>query len=349
MKNKLFVGLITFFVSITICIGILNFTNSNSKKKYFFDRKYDGKNILEFEKTADKMNYESEYLMCVPSDSLIVEKKMIKNEKNKVTYKLYFSDLNFKKLDFKTAIIPKIADLRLCNKGNLFFVANFKLFNHDFICNRTNEIKLNNFKVVSIKSLGNSKSNFLCFGELFDGSSYKTGFYIINITTSKVKLLKVLSSSDKSNIISTSLQYSGNFSVNTDNGMSTYCCNKYSKIYFFDNDGALINEITTNDNVPLPKILTNKNGDSFYARGTTRNTNMGMFVKKNKVYVFSSRADLEFSILIDEYFYKSGKYIKSYKLNYKNFNSKNIDMVFLNDDKLVLGFNTNYAFFKLSI
>lgn len=348
MKSKSSIFLITFFVAVIICIGILNFANSSSKKDYFFDRNYAKKNILDFEKTIPKMNLNSDYLTYIQSDSLIVENEKIGNKNDDLTYKLYFSDLSFKKTYFKTVDIPKIADIRLCNKNNLFFVENFRLFKHDLIHNKTNEIKLNNFKVVSLKSLIDSPFKFLCFGEFFDGNFYKTGFYIIDIESHNIRLLKVLMSSNNSNVISTSLQYSGSFCVNTDNEMSTYYCNKFSKIYFFSKEGLLINEMTTNDNVPLPKILKNKNGDRFFARGTTRNTNMGMFLKNNKIYVFSARSELNFDILIDEYALDSFKYIKSYRVKYQNFNSREINAVFLNKDKLLIGFATNYASFRLS-
>ncbi|MDX6189989.1 hypothetical protein SGQ83_11570 [Flavobacterium sp. Fl-318] len=349
MKNKLFVGVITFFVSLVLCIGLLNFTNSDSKKDYYFDRTFVRNNIFKLEKTVDKMIYESEYLMGVQSDGLIVEKEIVKNEIDKKEHKFYISDYDLKKISYKTICFPQVLDIRLFTKRDLFYVKNFELFDYHFDSKINRKIKLKDFKVVSLKTLKNSNSKMLCLGELFDGSLYKSGFFSIDIYSGEIILLKVLKESEKSNIISTSLQYSGSFTSNSDNDMITYCCNKYSRIYFFDSVGQkLVNEMITNEDVPLPKILSNKKGDSFYARGTTRNTNMGMFIKKNKIFVFSARSASETALIVDEYSLYSFKYEKSYRLNYANFGSKNIDVVFYNDNKVIIGFNTGYAFFSFA-
>ncbi|MDP5201278.1 hypothetical protein [Flavobacterium sp. DG2-3] len=348
MKNKYFTGLITVFVAIIVCITILNLANSSSKKNYYFERAFVKNDFLKFSKTISKLNDKSDFLMNVNSDSLLVEKELLENVNSTVFYKLYLSDLNFEKKNSKDVDLPSNADMKLCTNNSLFYIQKFKLYNYNLISKNRKEINLENFKIVSLLPLKDSNNKFISFGELLKNEVYYTGFFIIDTKFSTVDLLKTLSESKESNVISASLQYSGSFSYNSDNGLLAYFCNKYSKIYFFSSQtGSYKKVLTTKEDVPLPKILKNNKGDSFYARGTTRNTNMGFFLKNGNVFVFSARSPLESEILVDIYSSDSFKYEKSIKFFYKNFDSKSIEIVMLKDNKIVMGFSTDYAVFNL--
>ncbi|MXO06455.1 hypothetical protein [Flavobacterium sp. HBTb2-11-1] len=347
MKNKYLVGLITVFVSIIVCITVLNLVNSSSKKNYYFDRTFVENNFFKFSKTISKLNYKSDFLFNINSDNLLVEKEFLNNANSTNFYKLYLSDLNFEKKNRKDIDLPMSADIKLCIKNVVFYVQKFKLYNYNLISKNREEIKLKNFKIVSLFPLKGSETKFISFGELLKDGVYYAGFFIIDTKSSTVNSLKILEETKESKVISSSLQYSGSFSSNTDNGFLVYCCNKYSKIYFFSaQTGVYKKVLTTKEDVPLPQILQNNKGDSFYARGTTRNTNMGMFLKDGNVFVFSARSPLDNRILVDIYSSDSFKYEKSIKFFYKNFDSKSIEMIVLNGNKIIIGFSTDYAVFN---
>jgi hypothetical protein len=361
MKNKFLIGVITFFSAIIFVIVLLNIFDSNSKKEYLFDRKFIAENILSFEKKYNKMDQSkdvvSEYIMYVRSDNSIVEqgKKIFDNDRN--DHKFYFSDLNFISKTTKSALLPNRCNIILCDKNRLFYTLEFKLFEYDFATKTSREIKLKNFKAFSLKSLSNDKYNtkFLCFGESFVNGKFCTGFHIIDIDSTSIITSKVLQNSRITSMPKNSLVYTGCFTTSYDKSVISYCCDKYSKIYFFDSNGNYIKELITKDNVPLPKILKNQEGNSFYSRGGTWTTNLGMFIKNDGVFVFSGRSKKENTIIkggskiiIDQYSYNTLQYVQSFKIDYNNLNSRNITNVFIAKDKIVVGFEFYYASFIFS-
>ncbi|WP_126461459.1 hypothetical protein [Flavobacterium sp. LS1R10] len=347
MKNKFLVGVVTFFTAIILSVIVLNIFDSSTKKDYFFDRKFVAESPLKFDKKFEKMN-SSEYIMYIPSDYSLVERDKMVIDAEKAEYKFYFSDLVFTKIVTKTAILPNFCSIILYDKNRLFYIVKFQLFVYDFETKKSKKIGSNNFKAFSLKVIPNSKTKFLCFGESFENSSYNTGFHIIDIDTNEIFSTKILQNNDQSEMTKNCLIYSGNFTKTYDKNIIAYACDKYSKIYFFDSNGLFTKELNTNDNVPLPDILTNQKGYNFYSRGGTWATNVGMFMKDGDIFVFSARSDDNNTIIIDQYSYYTLQYVQSYKLNYNNLNSKRIMNVFIDKDKIILVFEFNYASFTFS-
>ncbi len=346
MKNKFLVGVITVFVTLVLCIVSLNFLNP-SKETFYFDRVFSKDTILTLDKDFKKMNND-EYVKYVYSDNLIVEHDTKIIDENQKEYSFYLNDINFKNRVAKKIILPRNSNVLLCNLEEIYYTNNFILYKNDFATKKSFQISDSRIKVFSLKTLPNSKSKLLCFGEYKQKDSFVTGFFVVDIATNNIKIVKNLENNQETTMPKNGLIYAGCFNFNYEKTILVYTCNKYSKIYFFNSKGMFIKELITADNVPLPEIFTNKKGDSFYSRGGTWTTNMGMFIKNDKIFVFSYRAKEEFKLLIDEYSYLNLRYVKSYKLNYLNQNVKSIRNVFIDKDKIVIGFEFNYASFIFS-
>lgn len=346
MKNKFLVGVITVFVTLVICIVSLNFLNP-SKKTFYFDRAFSKDTILTLDKNFKKMNND-EYVKYVYSDDLIVEHDTEIIDENRKEYSFYLNDINFKNKVTKKIILPKNSNVLLCNPNEIYYTNNFILFKVDFVTKKLIQISDSRIKIFSLKTLSNLKFKLLCFGEYKLKDSFITGFFVVDITTNNIKIVKILESNQETTMPKNGLKYAGYFNINYEKTILAYTCNKFSKIYFFDSYGEFKKELTTNDNVPLPEVLTNEKGDSFYSRGKTWTTNMGMFIKNNKIFVLSCSSDETFKLIIDEYDYSSMKYIISYKLNYLNQNVKSIRNIFIDKDKILIGFEFNYASFIFS-
>ena len=96
MKNKLLIGVITFFATIFLMILVLNLIDSESKKTFTFDRKFNSSNnVLKFDKVFNKIN-KADNVMFVNSDNYLVERDIENIDDNNNKYQLYFRDLNFK-------------------------------------------------------------------------------------------------------------------------------------------------------------------------------------------------------------------------------------------------------------
>ena len=346
MKNKFLVGVITFFITITCCILFLNFFNP-SKKTYYFDRVESSNTILTFDKEFHKLNND-EYVKYIYSDSLIIEHDVEILDENRKQITFYITDKNFENKFTKKVILPKNSNVLFCNKEYIFFTDNFNLFTLDFITNKQKQVSDNRIKIFSLKTIPNSKSKILCFGEYKQNNIFKTGFFVFDYINSKVIISKILENNPETNMPKNALVYAGFFNLNYEKSLITFTCNKYSKIYLFDSNGLFTSEMNTKDNVPLPEIFTNERGDSFYSRGNSWTTNMGMFIKNNKIFVFSNSSSEKFKLIIDEYSCLNNKYIKSYKLNYLNQSAKDIRNVFIEKDKIIIGFEFNYASFIFS-
>jgi hypothetical protein len=349
MRNKIFIGIVTFFFTIGIIIIVsFNFTNSKDVINYSFDRNFkNSDNLLKFEKQYDKMN-DNDYVMYVNSDNYIVERD--KKEINLITdnYKFFIEDLSFKNKSIINLQLPKESNILFCNPNKVIFTNNFKLFTYSTATKNTIEINLNGVKVISLKPVINSKSKYICFAEYFQNNLYKTGFYIIDFVTDQIVPTKIVETSTHTSVPKMALSYSGKFSTFRNNKITCYYCDKYSKIYFFNSDGFFIKELTSADNTPLPNIIENKEGYSFYSRKGTWNSNMGVFMQNNNFFVLSASGKEFNTLIIDEYSYGDLKYIKSYKLNYNNQNSFNVREVFADHDKIIIGFEFYYASFIFS-
>jgi hypothetical protein len=347
MKSKFLVGVVTFISTIILIIFSLNIFDSNSKKTYFFNRKFSNDTLFSFEKNYSKMN-KREYVNFICSDSLFIEQD--KNDLDLInnSYNIYFSDKNLQNKFITKIILPLNSNFIYCNEKKLYYTLKFKFYEYDFKMKTSNEILLDNFKIRSIKPLINSQTKFICFGEYFEKNCYKSGFYIIDIYSKKIIPSKIVKSSFKTSMPGIALSYSGNFSASWEKSKLVYCCDKYSKIYFFDKNGKYLRELTTNDKIPLPVILTNQKGDSFYSRGGTWASNCGIIIREDLIYVFSARSIEESTIIVDEYSYNTLKYIQSFRIKYNNLNSRSIKNVFFNKNKILITFEFNYASFIFS-
>ncbi|GEM55654.1 hypothetical protein B0A58_02625 [Flavobacterium branchiophilum NBRC 15030 = ATCC 35035] len=346
MKNKVLIGTVTVFLGITFSVVMLNLFEP-TKSNYFFNRKYSNKNILNFENKFDRMN-KGEYVMYIRSNNLIVERDIIYNDKNSIMYNLYISDLDFKKKKRKKVKLPKLSNIIYSDSTKLFYNMKFKLFQYDFKTMKNTEVGMNHIKIFSLIPIMDSQNYYLCFGELFNDNIFNTGFFVINISTKRIIKSMILEPSKESSMPKNDLVYSGFFTETYDKRNLIYCCDKYSKIFFFNSKGIYTKVLTTNDKTPLPKILKNSNGDSFYSRGGTWTSNMGIFVKNNKIFVFSSRSDLKTSIMIDEYSLETMKYKQSFVLKHNNLSSSSIRNIFIDSNKIIIGFEFNYASFTFS-
>lgn len=303
MKNKFLIGVITVFVTITICIILLNFSNP-SKKTFYFDRIFSKDTILTFDKEFKKMN-ENEYVKYVYSDSLIVEHDVkVIDEINK-EFNFYINDIDFKNKVNKKLILPKNSNVLLCNLNEIYYANNYLLYRFEIETEKSVQIADSKLKIFSLKTIPNSKNKLLCFGEYKVNESFITGFFIVDVNTKQIKISKIIEENKETSMPKNALIFAGYFNLNYEKTSLAYTCNKYSKIYLFDKNGFSTNELKTSDNSPLPEILTNENGDSFYSRGATWTTNMGVFFKKDRIFIFSIRAKEDFKLIIDEYSIKN--------------------------------------------
>ncbi len=220
MKNKFLVGVITVFAGIVFSILMLNLFQP-TKENYFFERKFSKNEILKFEKRSEKMD-ENEYVMFLRSNNSIVERDRNELDGEKSDYKIYFSDINFKNQNTKTVVLPKICNVISCDINRLFYTLKFKLFEYDFETKSTKDLGFTNLKAFSLKSIPNSTTKYLCFGELFENSSYKTGFFVVNIETKNIIDSKILETNQATAMPKNDLIYSGCFTTNFDKSKIAY-------------------------------------------------------------------------------------------------------------------------------
>ena len=345
MKNKLLISIISVFFGLAICIIMTEFFNTSTKKKYYFERIFNSKSILKFDKSYPKMD-RSEYVMYLRSDSNIVERDRTEIDEKNSKYKFYFSDLSFSKKVIKTLVLPNNFNIILCNQNKLFYSNKLILNCFDFDSKKTIKYRFKDLKIISLKFITETK--YLCLAEAKNKqNNYNTGFFIIDISNNTYLCSKILETNSYSICPENALMYSGTFSYNMDtpNKIISYCCDKYSSIYFFDCNGNFTKELNTKENVPLPQILRNTKGDSFYGRSGTWSTNSGMFMNDDDIYVFSTRSDFFTKIIIDQYSYKTLEYKNSFKLIYNKSNSNSIRNVYKLKNKILIGFEFNYASF----
>lgn len=348
MKNKFLIGLVTFFSTLAALLFFSNFVNSDSNKSYSFERVFSNKDsILNFTARHAKMDAD-EYIMAINSDDYIVERDREPVDSMHDRYKFYYTDLRFGSKQTDHVILPSGSNVLHSNPKKVIYTNNFRLFELDKSQHKSCEILIPGLKVTSLKALPDSDSKFLCFSELKTADDYETGFFVIDFNTKAIRLSKLLVTHDATDVPTNSLRYSGSFSVFADQNTIAYGCNKFSKIYFFDNKGNFKNELNTADATPLPEVIQNSQGYTFYKRGHTWNTNMGVFVKNNKAFVFSASSKVYNTIIVDEYSLKDFTYVQSHKIKHDYENSQSVRHAFIDGDKLVIGFETHYASFIFS-
>ncbi len=348
MKDKTLIGLATFFVTLVILLILSNFTNAKSNKSYSFKRSINEKvKLLTFEKKYSKMDND-EYIMSIKSNDYIIERDKEVIDTIKEKYKFYYSNFSFNKKDIDSIIVPYGSNILYNNKLNVIYTNNFKLYKLDKKTNTTSIVDIKGLKISLVEILPNSTSKYLCFAELKENKTYKTGFFVVDFITLKITPSKIFVEKNYTDVASNALCYSGSFSAFKEENYIVYYCNKYSKLFFFDLNGSYKKELTTADQTPLPSLIKNSQGFTYYKRGGTWNTNMGLFLRNNKVFVFSASNSIFNKIVIDEYSLDDLHYSQTFTLNYDGLNSFSIRQIFMDKNKLIIGFETQYASFIFS-
>lgn len=345
MKNKFLIGILTFFAAIFTSIVILNFTNSSLNKSYYFDRKFSGTHILEFVNDHDKLDKNSTYELCYSNTEISEGNQNLLSDV--MEYKLSFSDCSFSNIKKNILKIPIKSNIFMVEKNYVVYSLNSRLHQLNLNTYTTIISSINKIDISFLISLKNLPNKYLFFGEVFQDSNYKTGFFILDMLTNKITPSKVLNlDSEKFNpeIIA---MHSGVFQRLNDNSIS-YTCDKNPNVFLFNTFGLFVNELITNDDTPMPKIIKNSNGDCYFSRDGLGSTNSGIFINKKNIFVFSMASNFKDKIIIDQYSKANNKYIQSFKLNYKNRCNTNIVNIFIEDNLIVLKFKSNYASFKFS-
>jgi hypothetical protein len=152
LKNKLLLGVITFFISLIISIVFFNLVNSKSLKVHTFDRIFSNLQVLSFEKLYNKMGTAGN-IMHVSSRINIAEVNTIRNiDSSSVLSRFYFSDYYFKKLTTVDAFLPKDFIVLMADPDNLIYTNGLKLYNYKPSLNSSDEIKIKNFVTIQLFS-----------------------------------------------------------------------------------------------------------------------------------------------------------------------------------------------------
>ncbi len=345
MRNKIKVALITFLITMCCIIIFLNYSKSDSWKNYNFDRKYSNCEILKFEKESAKMSND-DYLMFIDSDTLIAESEKIDN---KFTYAFYFRDRNLNNKKELKVQLPEGSNRLLCNLNEIYFTNKFKLFKHDVFNKKNTFVDIPNFKTISLRTIDFENKIYFLFGEHKKNNEFITGFYIYDFKNKNLLKCKEIAKSQTEKININILKYSGSYHISKKEDSIIYYCDKSSEIYLFDSKGKYLKTIITADQVPFPKIISNENGNNFYSRDGTWNTNMGVALIKDRLFVLSASNNNKFKITLDEYSVKTNNYVKSYLVDYKKYQSKDLRGAFVSNNKLIIVTEFNYASFILEI
>ena len=348
MKNKLLIGILTFFTAIFTCILILNFSNTEFKKNNDFDRKFSNNVILKFDNKYDKLNRNSIFEFFYSNTSLVEGKfNNADNKTNQKEYCLYFSDYSFSNKNFKKLILHSSANVLLVDENYVIYSYKKELYQLNLKNDLTIKSKLKNVDISFIISLGESSNRYLFFGEVFENNAYETGFFILDMVNNKIVKSKMLQTNNNSYKPEIVTMYAGIFQKTGKNSI-VYTCEKNAKIFLFNGNGFFEKELTTKDNTPVPSVIKNSNNEYFYSRKGLQYTNSGVFMDNKNIFVFSMASTFIDKIIIDQYSLETMKYIQSFKLDYNNFNSNDIANVIIDNKKVIIRFEQGYASFKFS-
>ncbi len=347
MKNKFLVGTVTVFVAIIVNIIVLNFLNSSSQQKNNFKRRFSKNEILIFNKSYKRLSSKNEYICKITSNDSIREFENYNIENGLQIIKILTSDFNFLNKQNKFVRLPETAKILSVNQADIIFSYKSKIGILNYKTGIFKSEIIKNLKIFTLISLNEYSKKYLCFGELFQNNNYKTGFYVIDLSNQNIVESKILKIEDKSTYMESRLQYVGSFREQNLKSI-TYNFEMYSKIFFFNKLGFIENELNTNDETKLPKIITTKNIEFRYSNDEKGYSNVGLFSKNKHIYVFSMAINSKDRIIIDKYSTLNNKYIESFQLNYIDFNSRDITNVIIDKNKIIIAFSFNYASFTFS-
>jgi len=346
MKNKFLVGLLAFFSAILTTILFLNYSNSDSKKDYSFDRKFSNNEILKFDNSYDLLSNDNSYQLFNSTGESIVEGKSIETESKESQYDLFFSDGSFSNKIHKTLKLPD-SNVLLIDKNHAIYSHEKNLYQLDLANNSSIKTTIKDINICSIISIDNIPNKYLFFGGAFLDKTYKTGFFVLDMLHNKIIESKIIQTDSVSYRLDTVTMYAGYFQKTVDKSL-IYICERNPMIFLFNKNGVLDGDLKTKDNTPMPKIIKNSKNMYFFSRDGSTYTNSGVFTDKENLFVFSMASKLKDKIIIDQYSRKTKEYVQSFKLNYNNYNSNDIANVIIDKEKLILKFESNYASFKFS-
>lgn len=344
MNNKVLIGSLTVFAAIFTSIILLNFSKSDSVSDNYFERKFSENDFLIFDKDYSKLS-KNDNQQSFYSGGTIVEAELKDNLTN--TYNLIFTDFLFSKKSYSKMTIPIESNILSINSENVLFSCKNKLFRYEIKSNKTDEISKNNIQVSNLIPLEKAPNEILFFGEFFANNTYNIGFFILNLVNNGITIKKLLYTNNESFKPEIALKYSGHFQKTLSNNYA-YTCEDNSKIFLFNKDGIFEKEFNTKDNTQLPNTFKDAAGNCYFSRNGSQYTNSGVLIDNKNMFVFAMTSPIKNKIIIDQYSKLTGKYIQSFKLNYKNYHSLNIQDIYIENDKILLTFESNYASFKFS-
>lgn len=344
MNNKLLIGTLTVFAAICTSILLLNISKSKSVKDNYFERKFSKNEFLIFEKNYSKLS-KNELQQSFGSGNTIFEIDHINNLTNECD--LISTDFLFIKKINSKIIIPNESNILAVGKKSVFYSFKKMLYklNHD--STTINKIKTFNFNVSSLVILENFSNKCLFLGEFLSANTFKIGFFILNLDTNEITTSKLLYDKNESFKPEIVMKYAGDFQKTTSDSYA-YTCEDNSKIYLFNENGVFKKEFNTKDKTPLPNTFKDSHGNCYFSRNGSKYTNSGILIDRKSLFVFSMASPIKDKIIIDQYSKTTQKYIQSFKLNYKNHSSLDIENIYLNNGKIILKFESGYASFKFS-
>ncbi len=328
-----------FLIISSVLIFFLNFYRNTERKRFLFNRKItDNLKIndggINLKQLGNKRNINS-------AINFVVEDSAIKINDSLIIHNLYYHnimDTNY--LSKIKVTLPSSSIIEFANLKNLLIIDKLNLSVYDIEKKINTTLKKINLKVIKAIGLKDNLSKVLCLAERKNYNNYVTSFVVVNLDSNKIEnQSKLLESNTESKAIQNILIYDGNFATNNKQGISYYC-NKYSQLFFFNDDGILKYEITTMDKTPLPSLVENKSG-FYFKRGYTFITNNGVVVYDDKALIFSSRTESNNSLMIDVYSISTNKYLYSKELSIIKENCSNINFIKNYDNKVYIKFRNN--------
>lgn len=310
-------------------------------KEYLFERTFVNNSITRIDNpTVAKMEVTS-----LTTDSITCSYSFTGSADNANEYEVrYYDNIDFGLVDSFRVTIPKTAQIKNCTPDNLYYIDHFNLYIYEIVKKTHSKVNPANFKCLNLYSA--NPDVLLLFGEDSTGSSFRSGYFTLNLMNGNFSPAKIIEENASTSAAPNSLIYSGKFTRTGENSIAYYC-DKYSKIFFFDDNGKFVREFTTKDNTPKPELVQNDLA-FFYKRGSTYNVNNGIYVEKDKLLVFSCRSASVNYMIIDIYSFESGKYLGSTKLKNKDWNSIDIISVSRAGKNSIINFQKGVELFNIS-
>jgi hypothetical protein len=334
---KVWVGIIILSAIVIFSRGF----SSQPGKKFLFDRTFVKNSIARI----DNPTVAGLDVTSITTDSITCSYIQISNANGTSLYDVrYYDNINFALVDSFQLRLPQTAQIKNCTPGQVYYIDRFNLYLYDLAENSHEKISPANFKCLNIASV--KPNTLLLFGEDSVGPIFRSGYFTLDLASGSIAPSKIIEENAFTSAAPNSLIYSGKFTRVGKNSMSYYC-DKYSRIFFFDNNGKFVREFITRDKTPKPQLVQN-NVAFYYKRGSTFNVNNGIHVENDKLLTFSCRSEPVSYMIIDIYSLESGKYLSSTKLHNKDWNCPDVISVSNAGKNTIINFQKGVALFDLS-